>query len=221
MRLLPTLVITALVASGCHSVPDTTPNPSRPLEGVLEPLSRIPVRQDVIAGLAPESKPILEQVKGTKDDVTEAKQGLEQAETENGELKEALAKEKTETNKQYQQKIGWLRLLCIAGIGAGVLLSVFASKKFLVITFAAIAMLVAIAVEGFIYTYAMPIAAGVLVVILLMLAYEKFIKHRANKELVATGEIMKKKLNGTWEDVKKDIVQSKTTQKIVDKFQGK
>jgi len=88
---------------------------------------------------------------------------------------------------------------------------------------AAIVTLAAIAIEAWIYLWALPVAGVALCVVLILSGYDLWRKSRATKELVATVE-QQKVSNIQDMDAFKDSankIQSNSTKKLVDRLQGK
>jgi len=211
------------MSSGCQRPSDGGVLPATPTRSLQTPLDRIPVRVEVIQAAVPENTLVVSQGNHILNDVREAKVELSKTETVLANLHTELTKEKQETNKIYQSRINWIRLLCVLGIGAGIISSIFLSRKLIFVSLAAIITLAAIAIEAWIYLWALPVAGVALCVVLVITIYELWRKSRATKELVATVEQQKisniQDLDAFKSSANK--IQSNSTKKLVERFRGK
>jgi hypothetical protein len=204
------------------------------LDAIREPLSRIPVRQDVIKDAAPDNRTVTSQADATKADAKEATAAVDQVrkqqenrirelQTEVDELQGSLEQSRSQSDQNYRRVVNWIRVFCIIGIGGGVVLCFLIDRRLVVVTFAAVAMLGAVAVERFTWVYGMPIAAGAIGLLVLIGAWYLWRYLRANRELVASGQHLIARAGGMTSGIKSqlDRIQSAGTKRIVNRFAAK
>lgn len=203
--------------------------------GPTDTLARIDVRQQIMQRAAPDVPIVQEQTRATRADVKEARSGIEQMEAQLKQAREQLAAAKSDQAKalamvqvQHQRWMSRMRVLCIAAIPIGLGLAFSVSKRWAILPVGAVVCLIAIAVDGFTWKYAIPIAGGVLGALAIIALVCVVVYLRANKELVKSGDLLINLFGRTAAGEiparlasQLDDIQSATTKRIVDLHHAK
>lgn len=240
----------AAIAAGLVACrPERSVSPSRPgpsLDGISSPIDRIPPRQEIIKDLVPDVPLAVKQADATIADAQEARAAVVAARDDmqaridrlgaelaaekaaaaarEASLQRELERERDTSTKRFRMWVNALRFGCLLGIAAGIVLAVVLKRPALVvISLASVVTNAAIAIDGFTWTYGMPIAAGTLVVLLIVGAWCLFTRQKATEQLVKSGEAMLKRIPGGVDAVALELnrIQSSSTRKLVDLVQSK
>lgn len=141
------------------------------------------------------------------------------------ELQEEIEELKDKNAQALKEKLAWMIVVSIAGIGVCLVLAIWTRSKIAIAVAVGLGITIAVALGITFYMQTIAIitisvAGGALLVALLYLGYNFFLENKANEEFVHTTEIMKQRLDpAAREDLfgfgaepgKIDTIQSKST----------
>lgn len=231
MKKFVIIIITSLLIVGCSKPSNTT-------QGIIDNVEDINAAADEIAKLHQDVKPKTEEIKTKANEIKDTSQEIDK--TNNSNVKELqntiVAKEKeltsinkeiiklkNENSKLINSLLTWAILASTIGFGVCLALFFLGNLKSITLSIIFAAVIGSCIAVQFVLKYQTYIIAIIGIPLIGSLIYLIFIKKRAIKELVVTGEVVKKEIGKDHfkEIVNKDNIQSKTTKEIVDQEQRK